>query len=144
MSISAFLEKNFLHFNARETLAAARAYKQHLEAGGRMLLAMTGAMSTAEIGISLAKMIRAGKVHAISTTAANLEEDIFNLVAHDEYRILPQYRDLAPHDERRLRDEGYNRVTDTCIPESAMRRVEEHFLGLWKAAAERGESYFPY
>ena len=50
--------------------------------------ALAGAMSTAELGISLARMIREDKVHAISCTAANLEEDVFNLVAHDEYHIV--------------------------------------------------------
>ena len=89
MSISSFLDKHFRHFNARETVDAARAYQTHLKDGGKMLLAMAGAMSTAEIGLSLAEMIRSGKVHAISCTAANLEEDLFNLLAHSEYKLLP-------------------------------------------------------
>ncbi|HXT58074.1 MAG TPA: deoxyhypusine synthase family protein, partial [Pirellulales bacterium] len=113
MSISQFMDHHFRHFNARETVDAAKAWKQHLEQGGKMLLAMAGAMSTAELGISLAKMIRAGKIHAISCTAANFEEDVFNLVAHDEYRMVPHYRDLSPDDEQQLRDDGFNRVTDT-------------------------------
>ena len=93
--ISQFMKRHFRHFNARETIAAAQAYRQHIDQGGKMLLAMAGAMSTAEIGISLAEMIRADKVHAISCTAANLEEDVFNLVAHSEYQICSQYRDLS-------------------------------------------------
>lgn len=105
-----------------------------------MLLSLAGAMSTAEIGISLAKMIRAGKVHAISATAANLEEDIFNLVAHDEYRVVSHYRDLSPEDEVALRDEGFNRVTDTCIPETVIRHIERPLMRNMNAAAERGES----
>jgi len=144
MSISAFLDHNFRHFNARELLDAARAYRKHVEGGGKMLLAMAGAMSTAELGISLAKMIRAGKVHAISCTAANLEEDFFNLVAHDEYKMVPNYRDLSPEDEVKLRDAGFNRVTDTCIPESVMRHLERNLLEYWVEAAEKGESYFPH
>ncbi len=140
MSVSAFLEKHFLHFNARETLDAARAYKRHVEGGGKMLLALAGAMSTAELGISLARMIREGKVHAISCTAANYEEDIFNLTAHDEYRIVPHYRDLSPDDEVALYEEGFNRVTDTCIPEAAMRHIERNILEYWVEAGEKGES----
>ena len=144
MSISKFMDHQFRHFNARETVAAARAWQDHLSGGGKMLLAMAGAMSTAELGISLAKMIRAGKVHAISCTAANLEEDIFNLVAHDEYRMLPNYRDLSPEDEVQLRDEGFNRVTDTCIPETVIRHLEHNMTRFWSQAAEEGKSYFPY
>lgn len=144
MSISQFLDRHFLHFNARETVAAARAYRQHLDEGGKMLVALAGAMSTAELGISLAEMIRQDKVHAISCTAANLEEDIFNLLAHDEYRMTPNYRDLNPADELQLRDEGFNRVTDTCIPETIMRHLEARLEGLWQKAADSGQPYFPF
>lgn len=142
MSISAFMEHHFRHFNARETVDAARAWRTHLDGGGKMLLALAGAMSTAELGISLAKMIRAGKVHAISCTAANFEEDIFNLVAHNEYRMVPHYRDLSPDDEQELRDAGFNRVTDTCIPETVIRHIEHKLLDYWIEAGERGESHF--
>ena len=144
MSISAFLDKHFRHFNARETVDAARAYQTHLKDGGKMLLAMAGAMSTAEIGLSLAEMIRSDKVHAISCTAANLEEDLFNLLAHSEYKLLPDYRNLSPQDEQQLRDDGLNRVTDTCIPETVMRQMESRLVEYWREAAEKGESYFPF
>ena len=100
--ISDFLDQNFLHFNARELVAASQAYKDLLAGGGKMLISLAGAMSTAELGISLSKMIRADKVHAISCTGANLEEDVFNLVAHDEYRLVPHYRDLSPQDEQEI------------------------------------------
>jgi deoxyhypusine synthase len=140
MSISAFLEKHFRHFNARETLDAARAYKKHVEEGGKMLLAMAGAMSTAELGVSLARMIREGKVDAISCTAANYEEDIFNLTTHRDYRMVPHYRDLSPADELALRNDGLNRVTDTCIPETAIRHMERDLTEYWIEAAEKGES----
>lgn len=103
-----------------------------------MLLAIAGAMSTAELGASLAEMIRQDKVHAICCTAANLEEDLFNLLARDEYRMAPNYRDLSPADELALRDEGFNRVTDTCIPETVIRHLEGNLLPLWQAAAEDG------
>lgn len=144
MTISAFMDHHYRHFNARETVAAAQGWRAHLDNGGKMLLAMAGAMSTAELGISLAKMIRQGKVHAISCTAANFEEDVFNLVSHDEYCVVPHYRDLSPDDEERLRDEGFNRVTDTCIPESVIRKIEHELLQYWHEAGEKGESYFPH
>ena len=143
-SVSAFMEKHFRHFNARETVDAAKAWRSLLDSGGEMFVAMAGALSTGEIGISLAEMIRRGKVHAVACTAANLEEDIFNLFAHGDYRMVPHYRDLSPEDERRLRDEGLNRVTDTCIPESVMRHTEGVLIGMWADAAEAGTSLFPW
>jgi deoxyhypusine synthase len=134
-AIRDFIERHFRHFNAREVVEAARAYETHLEGGGKMLLAMAGAMSTGEIGIILARMIREGKVHAISCTGANLEEDIFNLISNRDYEAIPSWRDLSPEDERELRDRGMNRVTDTCIPENAMRQIEERLLECWQRAA---------
>jgi deoxyhypusine synthase len=124
---------------------AAEAYSAHLAGGGKMLVTLAGAMSTAELGISLAEMIRAGKVHAISCTGANLEEDLFNLVAHDHYVRLPKYRDLTPADEQALLDRHLNRVTDTCIPEfEAMRRLEHVIIERWMAAAREGTRRFPH
>lgn len=143
-TISAFMEATFKHFNARETLDAAKAWNKLLDDGNKMFLAMAGAMSTGEIGITLGEMIRQGKVHAICCTAANLEEDLFNLFNNSEYRLVPEYRDLSPEDELALRDQGYNRVTDTCIPEGVMLQVEHHLIQLWKDAADKGESRFPW
>ncbi|GAA5506801.1 deoxyhypusine synthase family protein [Novipirellula caenicola] len=145
MNVSEFLEKNFLHFNARETLSAAKSYREFVAAenGGKMMVTLAGAMSTGELGISLAEMIRQGKVHAITCTAANLEEDIFNLVAHDEYRIIEDWRALSVQDEVKLRDEGFNRVTDTCIPETVMRHIESKLLVMWQDAAEKKEMRMP-
>ena len=134
-AIRDFIERHFRHFNAREVVEAARAYETHLEGGGKMRLAMAGAMATGEIGIILARMIREGKVHAISCTGANLEEDIFNLISNRDYEVIPSWRDLSPEDERELRDRGMNRVTDTCIPENAMRQIEERLLECWQRAA---------
>ncbi len=142
--VSEFMEKHYRHFNARETLDAARQFKSLVESDGKMLLAMAGAMSTAELGISLAQMIREDKIHAISCTAANLEEDVFNLVAHNNYEMCPHYRDLSPADETRLRDAGMNRVTDTCIPEDVIRNIEDHFMNECAEMAENGDSEFPY
>jgi deoxyhypusine synthase len=142
-AISEFMERHFLHFNARETLDAAKAWCDLLDDGGQMLVALAGAMSTGELGISLAEMIRRGKVHAISCTAANLEEDVFNLFAHDDYRMVPDYRDLRPEDERELRDGGFNRVTDTCIPETVMRHTEDALKAMWAKAAKSDKALFP-
>jgi deoxyhypusine synthase len=143
-SIRGFMEEHFLHFNARETLEAARAYQAHVEAGGKILVSLAGAMSTGELGISLAPMIRAGKVHALSCTGANLEEDVFNLLANEEYERLPHWRALSEEDEKDLFERGMNRVTDTCIPEDVVRRVEERLLVLWESASSRGERKFPF
>ncbi len=143
--ISKFIALNYRHFNAAALLDAAKGYEDHLKAGGRMLVTLAGAMLTAELGISLAEMIRKDKVHAIVCTGANLEEDIFNLVAHDYYERVPHYRHLTTDDEQALLDRHMNRVTDTCIPEhEAMRRIEKVVLEEWIAADRAGERYFPH
>lgn len=140
-----FLRRHFRHFNAATLMDAADAYNDHLAKGGKMLIAMAGAMSTAELGISLAEMIRQDKVHAISCTGANLEEDIFNLVAHNHYLRVPNWRDLTPKDEEELYKQGLNRVTDTCIPEGeAIRRIESLLLEEWQKADVMGERLFPH
>jgi deoxyhypusine synthase len=144
-SIREFMELNYLHFNARETLAAARGYVDLIEKqNGKMFLAMAGAMSTGEIGISLAEMIRQDKIHAICCTAANLEEDLFNLFAHKEYKVIDNWRALSAQDEIDLLESGFNRVTDTCIPESVMKHTRGRLLELWKKAANENTGYFPY
>jgi deoxyhypusine synthase len=143
--ITTFLRRNFRHFNAAAMIDAADAYRKHLDTGGRMLVTLAGAMSTAELGISLAEMIRQDRIHAISCTGANLEEDIFNLVAHDYYERVPHYRDLTPTDEHALLSRHMNRVTDTCIPEmEAMRRIESVVLEEWVAADGKNERFFPH
>lgn len=143
MNVSEFLEQHFRHFNARELLAAAKAYCEFIESDGKMMVTLAGAMSTGELGISLAEMIRRGKVHAITCTAANLEEDIFNLVAHNEYRIVEDWRALSADDEVALLAEGFNRVTDTCIPETVMRHIEHRLTPMWQAAAENESARMP-
>jgi len=143
--ISAFLKRHYRHFNAAVVVDAAEAYSRHLDAGGSMLVTLAGAMSTAELGISLANMIRAGKVQAISCTGANLEEDVFNLVAHEHYVRIPHYRHLSPEQEEALLEQQLNRVTDTCIPEhEAMRRMERFMVARWTGADQAGERYFPH
>lgn len=143
MKVSEFIETHYRHFNARELVAAAKSYKELVANDGQMMVTLAGAMSTGELGISLAEMIRSGKVHAITCTAANLEEDIFNLVAHDEYRIVENWRALSVDDEVQLRDQGLNRVTDTCIPETVMRHIESRLTRRWAAAAESGKPRMP-
>lgn len=144
-TISGFIRKNYRHFNAASLVDAAEAYKKHLEAGGKMFVTIAGAMSTAELGISLAEMIRQDKISAICCTGANLEEDLFNLVAHDFYKRIPHYRDLTPEQEHELLQNHFNRVTDTCIPEGeAMRRLEKFLYEKWIEADSKGERYFPH
>lgn len=143
--VSQFVLEHYKHFNAAALVDAAQAYEKQLENGHKMMITLAGAMSTAELGKSLAEMIRQDKVSIISCTGANLEEDVFNLVAHDYYKRVPNYRDLSPIDEKELLDQHYNRVTDTCIPEEeAMRRIEDHLVKAWKDAYEKNERKFPH
>src|SRR5690606_10156338 len=93
--VGEFIKHPYRHFNAAAVLDAARDYEEFLDKGHLMLMTLAGAMSTAELGLSLAEMIRQGKVHAISCTGANLEEDVFNLLAHDYYERIPRWRDLS-------------------------------------------------
>ena len=127
--ISSFMERNYLHFNAAAMMDASKGYVKHLDEGGKMMITLAGAMSTAELGISLAEMIRQDKVAIISCTGANLED----------------YRDLSPQDEWDLLENHYNRVTDTCIPEEeAFRRLQKHIFKVWNDADKKGERYFPH
>jgi deoxyhypusine synthase len=143
--ISKFIKHHYRHFNAAALIDAAEGYNRHLAAGGKMFVTIGGAMSTAELGLSLAEMIRQDKIHGISCTGANLEEDVFNLVAHDFYERVPRYRYLTPQDEEELLKRHMNRVTDTCIPEmEAMRRIEKVVLKEWVKADKAGERYFPH
>ena len=143
--ITKFIQHHYRHFNAAALRAAADDYIKHLDKGGSMLVTLAGAMSTAELGLSLAEMIRKGKVQAISCTGANLEEDIFNLVAHDCYERVPHYRYLSALDEQALLERHMNRVTDTCIPEGeAMRRIETAVLKHWMDKDKAGKRLFPH
>lgn len=143
--VSKFIARNYRHFNSAALLDAAKGYEAHLQAGGKMMVTLAGAMSTAELGISLAEMIRRDKVHAIVCTGANLEEDIFNLVAHNYYERVPHYRMLSTREEHALLKRHMNRVTDTCIPEDeAMRRIEVVVGKEWEMADQAGESWFPH
>ena len=143
--ISQFVTEHYKHFNAATLVDAAKAYEQQLDQGNKMMITLAGAMSTAELGKSLAEMIRQDKVQIITCTGANLEEDIMNLVAHSHYRRVPDYRDFTPQQEWDLLEQGLNRVTDTCIPEEeAFRRLQKHIYEIWKTAEEAGERYLPH
>ena len=145
MSVSEFVRHHYRHFNAATVKDAAESYRVHVDAGGKMMVTLAGAMSTAELGLSLAEMIRRDLVHAITCTGANLEEDLFNLVAHDHYVRIPEWRNLTPEQEKDLESRGLNRVTDTCIPEEkAFRALESHILEVWRRADEAGEQRLPH
>src|SRR6187402_299426 len=143
--VSQFIEHHYRHFNAAALMDAAKGYVEHLDGGGKMMITLAGAMSTGELGISLAEMIRQGKVDIISCTGANLEEDVMNLVAHSKYKRIPNYRDLTPAEEWELLENHYNRVTYTCIPEEeAFRCLQKHLVKQWQQAEEKGEQFFPH
>src|SRR5438132_13104167 len=144
-NVSQFIDRHFRHFNAAVLKDAADAYSAHLDQGGKMMITLAGAMSTAELGVSLAEMIRQDKVHAITCTGANLEEDLFNLVARSQYERIPHYRELTGQQEKELLQRHLNRVTDTCIPEEeAMRRIEHIVLEEWTSASEKKDRRFTH
>ena len=144
-AVAEYVRHHYRHFNSAALIDAADGYIKLMKAGGKMMVTLAGAMSTAELGLSLAEMIRRDKVQIINCTGANLEEDIFNLVAHEHYVRVPKYRELSPADEQKLLDKHLNRVTDTCIPEGeAIRRIEKAILAEWQAADQKGERYFPH
>lgn len=143
--ISTFIKHHYRHFNAATLIDASESYRKHIERGDKMMVTLAGAMSTAELGLSLSEMIRQDKVHAISCTGANLEEDVYNLVAHDHYERIPNYRDLTPEQEHALLKRNLNRVTDTCIPEEeAMRKIWKVMASEWKLAEQEGRRHFPH
>lgn len=143
--ISEFINHHYRHFNSATLKDAAEGYVKLLESGGKMFLTMGGAMSTAEMGLSIAEMIRNDKVHGICCTGANLEEDIYNLIAHDHYRRVPNYRYLTAEDEVAIHESKLCRVTDTCIPEEqAMAVLHDLMLEQWTEAESRGDRRFPH
>ena len=138
-----FVLLNYMNFNARATRDALLAYAKHIEAGGKMFWAVAGAMSSAQLGITMAPAIRAGLIHGLSVTGANLEESLFRLVAHDHYKDFPDYRYMRKQDDTRILDQRMRRVTDTSIPEDeAFRAVEKIIVPMWKEATRKGERRF--
>ncbi len=139
-----FVRRNYHHFNALALKNATMAYKKLLDDGGKMFVSIAGAMSTGRLGISLAAMIRKGYVSGLSVTGANLEEDVFNLVANKEYVPVPDYRDITPEDNKVMLDKKLNRVTDVAIPATGMKDVEDAIINRWKNAALTNERKFPH
>ena len=143
LPILELVARNYKNFNARATRDAMFAYWDHIQAGGKMYWAVAGAMSSAQLGITLAPAIRAGLVHGLSVTGANLEESLFRLVAHDSYKDFPDYRYFTKEDDTRILEDRMRRVTDTSIPEDeAFRAVEKILVPMWKRASASGERRF--
>ena len=138
-----FVLTNYKNFNARATRDALLSYWRHIDGGGKMFWAMAGAMSSAQLGVTLAPAIRAGLIHGLSVTGANLEESLFRLVAHDGYKDFPDYRYFTKEDDTKILGDRMRRVTDTSIPEDeAFRAVEKFIVPMWKRAAAAGERRF--
>jgi deoxyhypusine synthase len=135
--------RNYKNFNARATRDALLAYWAHVEKGGKMFWAVAGAMSSAQLGITLAPAIREGLIHGLSVTGANLEESLFRLVAHHSYIDFPDYRYFRKSDDTAILDKRMRRVTDTSIPEDeAFRAVEKIIVPMWKRATASGDRRF--
>ena len=145
MSVRDFIQRNYRHFNAGALSDCIESIRTFLDNDGRLMITLAGAMSTAEIGKTLAPAIRSQKVHAICCTGANLEEDLFNLIARSDYERIPNWRDFSASDDFDLHERGLNRVTDVAIPEQeAIRYVEKQMLDLWKDAEAAGDRRFPH
>ena len=145
MAIRDFIKRHYHHFNAGALADCAESLNEFLENDGRLIITLAGAMSTAGIGRSLAPAIRAQRIHAICCTGANLEEDLFRLVASSSYEKVEDWRDLTAESDADLAKRGMNRVTDVAIPEEeAIRYIEKPLLQLWKDAEAAGDSRFPH
>jgi len=143
--VSAFAERTLRHCNGGSTLQAALWLKDHLENGGKVVVTIAGALSSFQVGVTLAELIRKGKVHLVSATAANHEESYYRYVAHSHYAYIPRYTELTPEQEAELRDAGLRRITDTFLPEDeSVRIMEPHLLKMWKDAEKKGERHFPH
>lgn len=143
--LSAFAERTLNHCNGGATLDAALWLKNHLAEGGKLVVTLAGALSSFQIGVMLAELIRQDKVHLISATAANHEESYYRYVAHSHYASIPRYTELTPEQEAELRDAGLRRITDTFLPEEeSVRIMEPHILKMWEQASAKKERYFPH
>lgn len=143
--VSDFADLTLKHCNGGSTMQAALWLKNHLDNGGKLVVTIAGALSSFQVGVMLAELIRQDKVHLISATAANHEESYYRYVAHSHYAYIPRYTELTPQQEAELRDAGLRRITDTFLPEEeSVRIMEPHLLRMWKDAQKKGESYFPH
>ena len=143
--VRTFAERTLLHCNGGSTLQAALWLKDHMEKGGKLVITVAGALSSFQIGVMLAELIRKDKVHLISATGANHEESYYRYVAHSHYANIPRYTELTPEQEAELRDAGLRRITDTFLPEDeSVRIMEPHLLKMWLRAQDKKERYFPH
>ena len=143
--ISKFAERTLMHCNGGSTLQAALWLKEHFKNGGKLVVTLAGALSSFQVGVMLAELIRQNKVHLVSATGANHEESYYRYVAHSHYANIPRYTELTPHQEAELRDAGLRRITDTFLPEDeSVRIMEPHLLKMWQEAQMKGEKYFPH
>jgi deoxyhypusine synthase len=143
--VSAFAMETLKHCNGGSTLQAALWLKQHVENGGKIVVTLAGALSSFQVGVTLAELIRQNKVHLVSATGANHEESYYRYVAHSHYAYIPRYTELTPEQEAELRDAGLRRITDTFLPEDeSVRIMEPHLFKMWKEAEAKGERYFPH
>jgi len=143
--VSAFAERTLNHTNGGATLQSALWLKEHLKNGGKIMVTLGGALSSFQIGVMLAELIRKKKVHIVSATGANHEESYYRYVAHSHYANIPRYTELTPEQEAELRDNGLRRITDTFLPEDeSVRIMEPHLLKMWKEAEKKCERYFPH
>src|SRR3989344_3585292 len=143
--VSTFAERSLRHCNGGATVQAALWLKQHLDNGGKLVVTIAGALSSFQIGVTLAELIRKGKVHMVSATAANHEESYYRYVAHSHYAYIPRYTELTPDQEAELRDNFLHRITDKFLPEDeSVRIMEPHLLKMWQEAEKKGQRYFPH
>ncbi len=143
--VSTFAMRTLQHCNGGATLQSALWLKDHLDRGGKLVVTISGALSSFQVGVMLAELIRQDKVHLISATAANHEESYYRYVAHSHYAYSPRYTELTPEQEAELRDAGLRRITDTFLPEDeSVRIMEPHLLAMWQDAQKKGERYFPH
>lgn len=143
--LSTYATRTLQHCNGGSTLHAALWLKDHLKRGGKVVVTLAGALSSFQVGVMLAELIRQKKVHLVSATAANHEESYYRYVAHSHYAYIPRYTELTPDQEAELRDAGLRRITDTFLPEDeSVRIMEPHLLKMWKEAEKQGKSYFPH
>jgi len=143
--VSKYAELTLKHCNGGATLQAAHWLKNHLDEGGKLVVTISGALSSFQVGVMLSELIRQDKVHLVSATAANHEESFYRYVAHSHYAYIPRYTELTPKQEAELRDAGLRRITDTFLPEDeSVRIMEPHLLKMWKKAQKEGKRYFPH
>lgn len=140
--VTSFLVSKKIHCNGGATVRSGLYLRQHLLNGGKMFLTMSGAGSSFQMGKTISELIRAGKVHGISVTGANMEESLYRYVAHSQYAYIPKYAKLTAEQEEELRTVGIRRITDTFLPEEeSVRVVLDALMQLWTQAQEQGKSY---